>query len=286
MKWTTALKLGRISNLPTIWTNALTGAALVNPQFDVLTLFTTAIALSLLYIAGMFLNDVYDLEWDRRHQPGRPLVTGEAGKNEALGFSIACVITAVVLLGLIGGTGRGLPVLLSTAALITLIILYDWKHKHWSFSPWLMGGCRLLVYLTAGAAVSIWNQQVLIGGLCLLGYIAGITYVARMEHLNTLHSFWPLALLFMPIVFVLYLDSDNSSSWLLTGLLLIWLLRAVRRLVPGKQRQVPRAVGALLAGIALIDTAILMALQQRELALIAAGCFSLCLLAQRKISPT
>jgi hypothetical protein len=286
MKWSTALKLGRTSNLPTIWTNVLTGTVLTNPQFDRLTLFTAAIALSLLYIAGMFLNDVYDLEWDRRHQPGRPLVRGEAGINETLGFSIAFVITAVVLLGLVSGMERGLPVLLSTAALITLIILYDWKHKHWSFSPWLMGGCRLLVYLTAGAAAGIWNQQVLVGGLCLLGYIAGITYMARMEHLNTLHSSWPLALLFVPVVFVLYLNSGNIGSWLLTALLLIWLFRAVRRLIPGKQRQVPQAVGALLAGIALTDTAILMALQQQELALIAAGCFSLCLLAQRKISPT
>src|SRR5688572_8084567 len=141
MKWTTALKLGRISNLPTIWTNVLTGAALTSLQFEWWSVFIAAIAVSLLYIAGMFLNDVYDLEWDRRHQSRRPLVTGEAKITETLGFSIVFVIVAILMLGLAAGAEQALPVLLSTAeqalpvllstaVLITLIILYDWKHKH------------------------------------------------------------------------------------------------------------------------------------------------------------
>jgi hypothetical protein len=57
-------------------------------------------------------------------------------------------------------------------------------------------------------------------------------------------------------------------------------------LLPGIRRNVPRAVGALLAGIALIDTAILTALGEQEIALLTAGCFGLCLLTQRKIAAT
>jgi 4-hydroxybenzoate polyprenyltransferase len=197
MKWITALKLGRVSNLPTVWTNTLVGAALVNPQFDGLTVFATAVGLSLLYIAGMFLNDVFDFEWDRKHQPQRPLVSGEATVNEAGMFSAGFVAIALMLLAFTAGD-RILPVLASATALIILIMLYDWKHKQWSFSPWLMGGCRLLVYLTAGATVGVWNYQILVAGICLLGYIAGITYVARMEHLNTLNNLWPVTLLFIP----------------------------------------------------------------------------------------
>lgn len=286
MKWQTALKLGRVSNLPTVWTNTLTGAALVNPGFDVFTIFTAAIALSLLYIAGMFLNDVFDLEWDRRHQPGRPLVAGEAKVNEALGLSVAFLGLALALLALAAEPDRKFHVLVGAAALIGLIMLYDWKHKQWAVSPWLMGGCRLLVYLIAGAAVGAWNQQVLIAGLCLLGYIAGITYVARLEHLNALYSLWPVALLFAPLGFVLYLGFDDVWSWLLAIALLCWLVRAVWRLMPGKRRCVPQTVGALLAGIALVDAAILTALQQQGAALLAAGCFGLCLLGQRKIAAT
>lgn len=286
MKWRTALKLGRVSNLPTVWTNTLAGAALVNPEFDALTVFIAAVALSLLYIAGMFLNDVFDLEWDRRHQPGRPLVAGEAKVKEALGWSVAFLGLALALLAFTAEPDRKFPVLLGMAALVGLIALYDWKHKQWAVSPWLMGGCRLLVYLIAGATVGAWNQQLLIAGLCLLGYIAGITYVARMEHLNALHGLWPVTLLFVPVGFVLYLGLNDVWSWLLAAALLYWLARAVRRLMPGKQRRVPHAVGALLAGIALVDTAILTGLQQQGAALLAAGCFGLCLLGQRKIAAT
>lgn len=286
MKWRTALKLGRVSNLPTVWTNTLVGAALVNPGFDVFTVFTAAIALSLLYIAGMFLNDVFDLEWDRRHQSGRPLVAGEAKVSEALGLSVAFLGLALALLILATEPDRRFHVLVGAAALIGLIMLYDWKHKQWAVGPWLMGGCRLLVYLIAGAAVGAWNQQILVAGLCLLGYIAGITYVARLEHLNALHGLWPVALLFVPTGFVLYLGFNDVWSWLLAAALLYWLVRAVWRLMPGKRRRVPQAVGALLAGIALVDTAILTALQQQGAALLAASCFGLCLLGQRKIAAT
>jgi 4-hydroxybenzoate polyprenyltransferase len=285
MKWSTALRLGRVSNLPTVWSNVLAGAVLVQPEFDRLTMLMTAIAISLLYISGMFLNDVFDLEWDRRHQPRRPLVAGEASVKETLSFSIAFIAIALVLLAL--AAARPLPVLLSSAVLISLIILYDWKHKQWAFSPWLMGACRSLVYLTAAASVGgDWNSQVLVAGLCLLAYIAAITYVARLEHLNALHSLWPVALLFAPLGFVIYLGFHDIWSWLLVLVVLYWLIRSIRLLMPGKHRQVPRAVGGLLAGIALIDTAILMALGQQEAALLTAGCFTLCQLAQRKIAAT
>lgn len=286
MKLVTALKLGRVSNLPTVWTNVLAGIALVTPAFDRLTVLTTAIAISLLYIAGMFLNDVFDLEWDRRHQPARPLVAGEAKINEVAGLGIVFMAAALVLVLFAAAGERIVLALLSALVLIGLIVLYDWKHKQWSFSPWIMGACRLMVYLTAAAIVGVWNWQVLAAALCLLGYIAGITYLARAEHRNALNSYWPLILLLLPPGFALYLGFNDVWSWLLVAALLIWLLRAVRYLMPGEKRKVPQAIGALLAGIALIDTAILVGLQQYLLAYLAAGAFALCLLLQRRVAPT
>jgi 4-hydroxybenzoate polyprenyltransferase len=288
MKWMTALKLGRVSNLPTVWTNVLTGAVLANPGFDCLTVLLCATAISFFYIAGMFLNDVFDLEWDRRHQAKRPLVQGEATANEVVGISIALLAAGVALLLFASWGNKTVPVVLSAAVLIGLIVLYDWKHKQWAVvSPWIMGGCRLMVYLTAAAAVDDWNGRVLVAGLCMLAYIAGITYAARAEHLNTLYNYWPVALLFFPAGFALVLGFSDIWSWILIAAVLLWLFRAIRRLVlPGRQRQVPRAIGALLAGIALIDTAILLSLQQYAPAFIAAAAFGLCLIAQRKIAAT
>lgn len=286
MKPATALRLGRISNLPTVWTNVLAGIALAGSAFDCLTIVTSAIAISLLYIAGMFLNDVFDLEWDRKHQPSRPLVTGEANVNEVTGLSVVFIATALVLVLFAAAGARIGAALLSALVLTGLIVLYDWKHKQWSVSPWIMGSCRLMVYVTSAAIVGAWNWQVLAAGLCLLGYIAAITYLARMEHLNTLNSYWPLILLLLPPGFALYLGYNDVWSWLLVAALLVWLIRAVRFLMPGEKRKVPQAIGALLAGIALIDTAILTALQQYLLAYIAAGAFALCLLMQRKVAPT
>lgn len=286
MKLATALRLGRVSNLPTVWTNVLAGAALVNPDFDWFILVTSAIAISLLYIAGMFLNDVFDLEWDRKHQPVRPLVTGEANVSEVAGLGVVFMATAIVLVLFAAAGGRVVIATLGALTLIALIVLYDWKHKQWSVSPWIMGACRLMVYLTSAAIVGAWNWQVLAAGLCLLGYIAGITYLARAEHLNALNSYWPLILLLLPPGFALYLGFDDVWSWLLVAALLVWLLKAIRYLMPGKKRKVPQAIGALLAGIALIDTAILVGLQQYLPAYIAAGAFALCLLAQRKVAPT
>lgn len=286
MKLATALRLGRVSNLPTVWTNVLAGAALVSQDLDWVILITSAIAISLLYIAGMFLNDVFDLEWDRKHQSVRPLVSGEANVNEVAGLSVVFMATAIVLVLFAAAGGRVVIATLSALGLIALIVLYDWKHKQWPVSPWIMGACRLMVYLTSAAIVGVWNWQVLAAGLCLLGYIAGITYLARAEHLNALNSYWPLILLLLPPGFALYLGFDDIWSWVLVAALLVWLIRAARFLMPGKKRKVPQAIGALLAGIALIDTAILVALQQYLLAYIAAGAFALCLLAQRKVSPT
>lgn len=287
MKWAAALKLGRVSNLPTVWTNVLAGAVLANPDFDGLRVVLAAAAVSLLYIAGMFLNDAFDVEWDREHQADRPIVKGEASLQEVVRIAVALLVAGVALVLLAAG-GRHWPLAaVGVLALIGLVLLYDWKHKQWSFSPWIMGGCRLTVYLTAAAvAAGAWNGPVLAGGLCLLVYIAGITYSARAEHLNTLNNYWPVALLLAPPAFVLYLGFDNVLAWAAVAVLLVWLGRAARRLLPGPRRQVPRAVGALLAGIALVDTAILLALRQPLPALLAAGAFGLCLLAQRKIAPT
>ena len=55
--FTTYLKIGRVSNLPTVWTNVLAGAFLSGHAADVPTLLWVMLAITLFYTGGMYLND-------------------------------------------------------------------------------------------------------------------------------------------------------------------------------------------------------------------------------------
>src|SRR5262245_2561264 len=82
------LRLGRVSNLPTVWTNVLAGAALAGAPLSLAPTLATLAACSLLYTAGMFLNDAFDHRYDAQHQPERPIAQGliAAGEVYAVGF--------------------------------------------------------------------------------------------------------------------------------------------------------------------------------------------------------
>src|SRR5438105_11549728 len=71
----TFLVLGRVSNLPTVWSNCLAGWWLGGGgNFGNLP-FLLAGA-TFLYVGGMFLNDAFDAEFDRRHRKERPIPSG------------------------------------------------------------------------------------------------------------------------------------------------------------------------------------------------------------------
>ena len=54
------LRLGRVSNLPTVWTNVVAGAVLSGAAPRAATLVALAAALSAFYVGGMYLNDGFD----------------------------------------------------------------------------------------------------------------------------------------------------------------------------------------------------------------------------------
>src|SRR3954468_13064323 len=73
----TLLKLGRISNLPTVWTNVLTGMVLSTGVLEGWRVAVVMLAMSLLYVAGMYLNDYFDRIIDACERPQRPIPAGE-----------------------------------------------------------------------------------------------------------------------------------------------------------------------------------------------------------------
>src|SRR5213075_1303788 len=71
----TFLILGRVSNLPTVWSNCLAGWWLGGGGNSGMLPFLFA-GVTLLYLGGMFLNDAFDVEFDRQHREERPIPSG------------------------------------------------------------------------------------------------------------------------------------------------------------------------------------------------------------------
>ncbi len=72
----TLLVLGRVSNLPTVWTNVLAGWFLGGGSWTGELGWLLA-GVSLLYAGGMTLNDACDARWDREFAPSRPIPSGK-----------------------------------------------------------------------------------------------------------------------------------------------------------------------------------------------------------------
>src|SRR5574342_372155 len=178
MRWSVYLRLGRVSNLPTVWTNVLAGVALAGVSVAREPLAFLALALSLFYIGGMYLNDAFDREIDARERPERPIPSGQvkATTGFAVGYGLlAAGLAALATEAAWAGQGGFSSAILSGLILAGLIVFYDARHKANPWSPLLMGLCRVLVYATAALAVAgRVGPPVLIGATVLLSYLIGL----------------------------------------------------------------------------------------------------------------
>jgi UbiA prenyltransferase family len=276
MNWRVYARLGRVSNLPTVWTNALAGVILAGGHPEPARFGVLLLALSLLYVGGMFLNDAFDRRIDALERPERPIPSGEIRAQEVFAIGFGMLGAAVLVLAALAFVGRepgrwAPPVAgLTLAAVITY---YDVWHKRDPLSPVVMGLCRVLVYVTAAFTVSDRLPAPVIGGaLVLLGYLIGLTYVARQETLSALAGLWPLLFLGAPFVYVLPALGTNVVAWLLYAMLLAWVAYAISLLVR-RRANIPRAVVSFLAGICLLDALLIAASGTVTFALIAAGGF-------------
>jgi len=286
------LKLGRVSNLPTVWTNVFTGIALsttLSASLNPAVIVIAVIAMSLAYLAGMFLNDVFDAQFDAEHNPHRPIPSGDLSVKSVMiaasGLLVLCLIETVFA-AIVGGQSPW-QAIFSAISLIGCIVLYNAWHKDNPYSPVIMGACRALVYFTAASVVSDHLALVVLGaaGLLML-YVVGLTYTARQEHLNQWTSAWPLLGLFAPIAYGAYL-SWNTPLAVIPLLLLVasvgYSIWRLRRREPG---DIGVAVVTLIAGIALIDAILLFAHGFPALGIIAISFWLLTLALQNWVSGT
>ncbi|MEZ5325507.1 MAG: UbiA family prenyltransferase [Verrucomicrobiales bacterium] len=173
-KFKALLDLGRVSNLPTVWSNCLAAWVLAGAGFSasesmrfnelegilgkLAHLFTLpllcipAAAASLLYFGGTALNDAFDAEYDREHRPERPIPSGVLSLRMVWIVGLGALLVGAGIFLYIGITAGDVILSALAIGLVALILIYDWMHKKsvWAAVP--MGGCRLLLYLVVAFA--------------------------------------------------------------------------------------------------------------------------------------
>jgi hypothetical protein len=277
--------LGRISNLPTVWSNCLAGCWLGgwNTPGAVLLL---CLGGTLLYTGGMFLNDVCDVDFDAEFRRERPIVSGALSRRAVIIAAAALFVVGVVLIARINGRSGMFAV-----GLTMLIVVYDWTHKRIRTGPLLMAGCRFLLYLAAASAgLAGITPRALLFAAALGIYVAGLSYLARSESrpaaisrpsaTSSGPSGYLWLLLLAPVVSALALNHSVPTALRCLPLILClgWAMIAARE-------RLGRAVGLLLAGIILVD---LIAISTTSLPMIAGYVvlFGVTLLFQKYIPAT
>lgn len=282
MKLRTALRLGRVSNLPTVWTNTLAGAVLAGAggfgaEFGVMLL-----AFSLFYTGGMFLNDAFDAAFDAAQRPERPIPSGEISGREVFGYGYGMMAAGIALLAWIGVAPA-----LAGLTLAAAITYYDWNHKGNLFSPVVMGLCRTLVYVGAGLCYTLVPPSALwVGAGLMLCYLIGLTYVAKQENLGKVENLWPLAFLAAPVAYGAWLAAAQALVGIFWLLYSGWTLAALWYLRRRAKGDIPRAVVGLIAGISLLDAMLIAGTGSAALAVVALAGFGVTLFFQRYIAGT
>lgn len=186
------LLLVRLPNVFTTPSNILVGYLATTPPAEANGFHLAALMVSsgLLYIAGIVLNDYFDVEVDRRERPSRPLASGSISKERAM--SIALIALAAANAIALAVSPASLAV---SAALTAAIIAYDYRLKRSPAGPFAMGSTRFLnVILGASPALSaavasggravpvpgIW-AAVIFAATSLFVYIIAIMILSKKE---------------------------------------------------------------------------------------------------------
>ncbi len=289
-RWRAWLALARVSNTPTVFSNAVAGAVVVSAAAPAGTVAVVALAMALFYTAGMILNDIADLEVDRRERPERPLPSGAVSRSAAL-----AAVAGLLAIGLAILAATGVEPLLAGAGLVALIVLYDLWHKGNALSPVLMAGCRALVYVVAALAIAgslsaeLWGAA----GL-LLVYVVGLTQVAKAEGQRSgderkargrrIAARWPVVAVLAPAAYWAK-ELPSLEVALLLAAFVAWAGYALWLVLA--RRQIGAGVVRLIAGIAVYDALVVAAAGGGAVALaVCLAAFAATVALQTKIAGT
>ena len=283
------LRLMRLPNVFTAVADVLMGYVFARHSFSpggALLCLVTASAL--LYTAGMVLNDVFDLEIDKKERPQRPLPSGQIAVAQARILGFVMLLLGIGFGWLAGFLYQDDPLLPITypwrsgaiaTALAAAVLLYDGILKKTPLGPLGMGLCRLLNVLLgmslAGASEfgvkdEFWlgftfAQWTIAAGIGL--YVVGVTIYAKSEveaRSQTL-QLMPGVLVMVAGVVVLGLAAfltrlqlqPNYVYWVLLGLLALTVVRrATSAALDGSAPLVQGAVKHAILSIIMFDAAV------------------------------
>ena len=250
------LELSRFANVPSIWTNCLAAWCIAGGDLGPV-FFWTAAAASLVYMGGTFLNDAFDIKWDREHRPSRAIPSGRISAAAVWGIGGAMLVGGTAILILSPGTGN--TSLIWPLALAAAVLLYDFIHKKTALGVVIMGACRYLLFIAAaeiaapGSADKPWIHLIGAGtGL----YIIGLSLTARGEATGGGAPAHGLVLLLAPLLVHLYALLEGRGYFMPViafAIFVGWLIYALKKLKKKSPTRIEDTVSRLLAGVVLID---------------------------------
>jgi len=246
----TLLILGRVADLPTVWSNCLAGWWLGGGG-NYWKLPFLLLGASALYTGGAFLNDAFDAEVDQQQQPERPVPADKISRILVWRLGFGQLGLGIFLLLFCGQVAAG-----AAFFLVLFILLYNFSHQFFIASPWLLGACRFWVYIIAGAAGAVGlNGWPIFCGLALAFYVAGLGTIARRKSFHGPVSFGPLLVLATPVILALVMNTGSfrlRALWIST-VTVLWIIRCVRPIFLGGSGNACLVNANLLAGIVLAD---------------------------------
>ena len=246
----TVVALSRPARLPTIWSNCLAGWWLGGAGNHEQLPFLFA-GVTLLYLGTAFLNDAFDVSFDRQHQRQRPVPAGAIGLRSVWRWGLALLVGGTLLLFL----AKPAPGALGLAIVVTAV-LFNALHRLITFAPVLIGVCRVLLYLL-GASVALHpvTGSALWCGLAAGAYATGQAYLGNWSVRSLPPHSWPVPLFGAPVALAVLMNAGSyrEPALLLALALALWTFRSLRYTFWSPARNLSQTASLLLAGLIFVD---------------------------------
>lgn len=177
------LLLIRAPNLFTVPSNILSGyfATTLLSDANFTQLLLLIFSSIFLYVAGIILNDCFDINVDRKERPNRPLASGQITKRSALLIATSSIVAGNVLSWSVSWNSF----IISFCLTIVVFIYNYWLKRNRAGNPLTMGSARFLNVLLGGSSalglVTKMDLTLVFVGYCIFLYTAAISLLSLRE---------------------------------------------------------------------------------------------------------